>query len=377
MKTKLLQHFSVILILALSFTLTVTAQTNKKATFNVSKGDLLKVSLSQGRIEITTGKGSEVEVQAKNILEEELDLLTMGKTSKGIEIKFEGEDSDDFELDLNIPSTLDLDFSTGGGGIVVTGDIDGKVDLSTGGGNVSVQTINGVADLSTGGGNINTGDVQGDADISTGGGDVKVGIINGTVDLSTGGGNILVASVNNSADISTGGGNINVGDVGGKADVSTGGGNVKIGSVSGSADISTGGGNIALESATGKVDVSTGAGNISLKNVTGFVDATSGAGSIYAELMPDGKNKSDLTTGIGDIELVIPGTAKATVIAKTKVIMWSGDDSDLENIKSDFKPTNIERNRENKTIEVTYVINGGGSTVEVSTGMGEIDIKKK
>ena len=372
MKAKLIQQFSVVLILVLSLILATTAQTNKEATFNVSKGDLLDVALSQGGIEITTGNGSEVNILAKNILEEELDLFTMEKIGSRVEIKFEGEDSNNFELVLSIPASLNLDLSTGGGGININGDVTGKVDASTGGGSIIVQTILGIADLSTGGGNINTGDIEGNADISTGGGEIKVGIINGTVDLSTGGGNINITSVNNSADISTGGGNI-----GGKADVSTGGGNIKIGSVSGSADISTGGGNISLESAKGKIDVSTGAGNITLKNITGYVDGSTGAGDIYAELIPDGNTKSDLTTGIGDIELYIPASVNATIIASTTVYMWSGDESDLDKIRSDFEPTNIKRNKERKTIEVTYVLNGGGSTIEVSTGMGEIDIKKK
>jgi len=183
--------------------------------------------------------------------------------------------------------------------------------------------------------------------------------------------------VKNSANVSTSGGNIYVGDVGGKADISTGGGNIKVGNVSGTADISTGGGNINLESAAGKVEVSTGAGNISLKNITGFVDASTGAGNISAELIPDGKNRNELTTGIGNIELKIPASADATIIASTSVIMWNGDESDLEKIKSDFEPTDIKKDREHRTIEVTYVLNGGGSKIEISTGMGEIDIRKK
>ncbi len=377
MKAKLFRLFSTALIISLSLALAVVAQTNKEAKFNASSGDLLDVSLSQGGIEITTGSGSEVNVLAKNILEEELELLTMEKTGNRINIKFEGEDSDDFELVLNIPASLNLDLSTGGGGIIIKGDINGMVDASTGGGSLIVETIGGTADLSTGGGNINTGDINGNAEISTGGGEIKVGLINGKADLSTGGGNISIASINNTADISTGGGNINVGDIGGKAEVSTGGGNIKIGSVSGSADLSTGGGNISLESAKGKVDVSTGAGNITLKNVTGFVNASTGAGDIYAEIFPDGKTNSDLTTGIGDIELFIPGSSNVTIVASTTVLMWSGDESDLDNIRSDFEPSNIKRSKERKTIELTFVLNGGGSKIELGTGMGEIDIKKK
>jgi hypothetical protein len=377
MKKILIQSLSAVLILVLSLTLTITAQTTKEATFNVKEGDLLDVSLTQGNIDITTGSGSEVNVLAKNILEEELSLLTMDKTGSRIEIEFEGEDSDNIEFVLNIPAALNLDLSTGGGSINIKGDIKGKVDASTGGGNLTVQTIGGTVDLTTGGGNIKTGDINGNADISTGGGEIKAGVINGTADLSTGGGNIFITSVNNSADISTGGGNINVGDIDGKATVSTGGGNIKIGTVSGSADLSTGGGNISLESAKGKVEASTGAGNLTLKNVTGFVDASTGAGDIYAEIFPDGKTNSDLTTGIGDIELLIPGSSNATIVASTTVLMWSGDESDLDNIRSDFEPTNIKRNKERKTIEVTYVLNGGGSKIEMSTGMGDIDIKKK
>ncbi|MBT8379232.1 MAG: hypothetical protein KJN64_08375, partial [Ignavibacteria bacterium] len=226
MKTKTIQQFSATLFLLLSFVLTISAQTSKEATFNVSAGDLLDVSLTQGGIEIVTGNVSEVNVIARNILEEELDFLTMEKVGNKIEIKFEGEDSDDFQLMLNIPSSLNLDLSTGGGEIDIEGDLNGKVDASTGGGEINVQTIGGIADLSTGGGSIKTGDINGSADISTGGGEIKVGVINGTADLSTGGGGITIISVKNSADVSTGGGNINVGDIGGEADVSTGGGNI-------------------------------------------------------------------------------------------------------------------------------------------------------
>jgi len=361
----------------LSLAITINAQTSKEAKFNVGKGDLLDVSLSQGNIDITTDSGNEVKVTAKNIEENELKLLTMEKKGTGIEIKFKGQDSDNFQLILTIPASLKIDLSTGGGNINVSGELKGDADVSTGGGDITVQAINGTADLSTGGGNIVTADINGSADLSTGGGEIKVDIINGVADLSTGGGNIYITKVNSSADISTGGGNINVGNVNGKTDISTGGGNIKVGNVSGSADISTGGGDINLESAKGKIDVSTGAGNISLKKITGFVNASTGAGDIYAELIPEGKTNSELTTGFGNIELQISGSANATIIASTSLSNWSGDESDLDKIRSDFEPSNVKRSRENKSIEITYTLNGGGSEIEISTGMGEIDIKKK
>lgn len=367
------------IILALIFfgvTLIGLSQTKKEADFSVSSGDLLDVSISQGNINISTGSGNEVKVVARNILERELSLLTMEKTSDKVKIQFEGEDSDDFEIDLTIPEAMKLDIATGGGNISVDGNLKGEVDASTGGGNITFTTVSGKADISTGGGNIRAGDINGDADISTGGGEIKAEIINGTADLSTGGGNITVAKINNSAEISTGGGNISIGDIGGKADLSTGGGNIKIESIIGSANVLTGGGNVTLNSAKGKVDVSSGAGNISLKNISGSVDASVGAGDIYAELMPDGKTSSELNSGFGDITLLVPSSAKATIVASTSVMLWSGDNSDLDDIKSDFEPTNIVRNKERKSIEVTFKLNGGGSKIEVNTGKGEIEIRK-
>ena len=369
-------NFALLLLLCLGFVITGLSQSKKEANFTVSSGDLLDVSLRQGEINIVTGSGNKVKVIAKNIEEDELNLLTMEKKTGKVEIKFKGEDSNNFELELTIPAAMNLDLSTGGGNISVDGDLMGQVDASTGGGNITMQTVGGIVDLSTGGGNITIKDINGNADISTGGGEIRADIINGTADLSTGGGNISINKVNNSADLSTGGGNISVGDIDGKADISTGGGKIKIGSISGSADVSTGGGEINLESAEGKVDVSSGAGNISLKNITGFVDASVGAGNIYSELFPDGKNSSEFATGMGDIKLLIPSSAKATIIASTSVIMWSGDDSDLDKFKSDFEPTKIERNKGKKNIKVTYELNGGGSKIEITTGMGEIEIRK-
>jgi len=376
MKSNKIRIAVILTLICFGVTLTGLSQTKKEATFSVSSGDLLDVSISQGNINISTGSGSEVKVVAGNILEKELSLLTMEQTSGKVKIKFKGEDSDNFEIDLTIPEAMKLDIATGGGNISVSGNLKGEVEASTGGGNITLATVAGKADISTGGGNINTGDINGDADISTGGGEIKVDIINGTADLSTGGGNISITKINNSADILTGGGNIDVGDIGGEADLSTGGGDIKIGSVSGSADVSTGGGDITLNSAKGKVVVSSGAGNISLKNISGPVDASVGAGDIYAELMPDGKTSNELNSGYGDITLLIPASAKATVIASTSVMMWSGDNSDLEDIKSDFEPTNVERNKEHKSIKVTYLLNGGGSEIEVNTGKGEIEIRK-
>ena len=395
MKAMKPKHFVAITItLLLSAIISITAAQDQNKSFTVNKGDLLDVSTRMGNITIDTWDKSEINVIVKNVISSEIELLTMVQTGNKVEVKFKGEDSDRIEFNISIPSKLNLDLSTGGGNISLKNDLDGKIDASTAGGNISMKNIigeadistaggnikvgdiNSMADISTAGGNIKVGDINNDADISTAGGDIKIGNINGTADVSTAGGNIKIGYIIGGADISSAGGNISVDNIGGNADISTGGGNVKVGNVSGSAELNTGGGNIKLEAATGKVEVNTGAGNISLNDIKGSIEANTGAGNIKAKLVPDGKSVSELNSGVGNITLYVPESAKVTIVATVNVPVWDDDESELQNIKSEFTPTNVNRYRNKKQIEATFKLNGGGSKIELNVAMGEIEIKK-
>ena len=395
MKTMKPKHFAAIAItLLLSAIINITAAQDQNKSFTVNRGDLLDVSTRMGNITIDTWDKSEINVIVKNVISSEIELLTMVQTGNKVEVKFKGEDSDRIEFNISIPSKLNLDLSTGGGNISLKNDLDGKIDASTAGGNISMKNIigeadistaggnikvgdiNSKADISTAGGNIKVGDINNDADISTAGGDIKIGNINGTADVSTAGGNIKIGYIIGGADISSAGGNISVDNIGGNADISTGGGNVKVGNVSGSAELNTGGGNIKLEAATGKVEVNTGAGNISLNDIKGSIEANTGAGNIKAKLVPDGKSVSELNSGVGNITLYVPESAKVTIVATVNVPVWDDDESELQNIESEFAPTNVNRYRNKKQIEATFKLNGGGSKIELNVAMGEIEINK-
>jgi len=392
MKSKHLTAIAITLLLSAIISITVAQDQNK--SFTVNNGDLLDVSTRMGNITIDTWDKNEVNVIVKNVIGSEIELLTMVQTGNKVEVKFKGDNSDRVEFNISIPSKLNLDLSTGGGNITLNNDLDGKIDASTAGGNISVKNIigkadistaggnikvgdiNSKADISTAGGNIKVGDINSDADISTAGGDIKIGNINGKTDVSTAGGNIKIGYIKGGADVSSAGGNISVDDIGGNADISTGGGNVKVGNVTGSAELNTGGGNIKLKAATGKVEVNTGAGNISLENIKGGIEANTGAGNISAKLIPDGKNVSELNSGVGNITLYVPESAKVTIVATVNVPVWDDDESELQNIKSEFTPTNVNRYRNKKQIEATFKLNGGGSKIELNVAMGEIEINK-
>jgi len=345
------------LLFMLSGFAALTTATDKDKTFNVSKGDNLAVSISNGNITISTWEKDQVYIKAINIEEDDLKYLKFELQGNKVIVDFKGQESDDFYLEISIPSQFNMDLSTGGGNIAVKGNINGKVEVATGGGNIALN------------------DVGDKLSVSTGGGNISVGNVNGVTELSTGGGNISVKDVKNKIEVSTGGGNISIGNIGGNGEVSTAGGNVSVGKVSGSAELNTAGGNINLDGATGKVDVNTAGGNISLKNISGSIDANTAGGNIYADLVPTGNSNSGFNTAGGDINLLLPSDAKVSIEATVYVGNRSSDEDAEKLITSDFNPTTVDFVKNN--LVKKFILNGGGSKIELNTASGKIKINKK
>ena len=101
----------------LLFTNSVFAQKDVKKSFNVKSNDNLSLSTSMGNIVIDTWNKNEVNIIAKNVLESEMELLSMEQSGNKIEVIFEGDDSDDVEFEVIIPAELNLELATGGGNI--------------------------------------------------------------------------------------------------------------------------------------------------------------------------------------------------------------------------------------------------------------------
>lgn len=331
--------------------------TDKEKTFNVSKGDKVEVLVSYGNINITVWNKEQAYLKAVNIVESDLNELTIDQTGNTIKLEFKGEESNDFYVELSVPAYLDLDLSTGGGNVKINGNISGKIEIRTGGGNIKLD------------------DAGEKLSVSTSGGNVSVGNVNGLSEIATGGGNISIGNVSNKTEVSTAGGNIFIGNIENSAEVSTAGGNISVGKVSGNAELSTAGGDIKLEGATGKVDVNTAGGNISLKNISGSVEASTAGGNIYAELKPTIKSRSSLNTASGDINLRVPFDAKANIVA---IVYASSKLNRSENdnlIKSDFEAASVDVQKNN--LIKKYVLNGGGALIELNSAYGKIKIEKK
>jgi Putative adhesin len=158
----------------------------------------------------------------------------------------------------------------------------------------------------------------------------------------------------------TGSGDVQIQDVGATIKAQSGSGSVRANGIQGPATLGTGSGDIQLEqTGPGDVKAETGSGNIHLSGLSGALKAGTGSGDIEAAGQPTADWK--LTTGSGSVRLVI-GNAHFSLDADTG--------SGSINVS---QPITMQGSL-NKH-HVSGVVNGGGSTIRVSTGSGDIQIK--
>jgi Putative adhesin len=157
----------------------------------------------------------------------------------------------------------------------------------------------------------------------------------------------------------SGSGDITDDGVGENAKLGTGSGNIHANGLRGNFSVNTGSGDIVAEqSGSGEVTARTGSGNIDLKNLNGVLHAGTGSGDIKVAGTPSGEWK--LTTGSGNIEL------------------WTG--STGFNLDAHTGSGEVHSERE-MTVQgsfdhhhVSGRVNGGGPTVSIQTGSGDVKI---
>ena len=160
-------------------------------------------------------------------------------------------------------------------------------------------------------------------------------------------------------DAGSGSGDIRVEGVGENAKLSTGSGNIHATGLRGGFKVDTGSGDIyAEQTGQGDVRAGTGSGNIELRNLRGSLYAHTGSGNIKAGGAPTADWK--LGTGSGNVELW-PGSAALTLDASTGSGNVHTDQEMLTHGSSDHH-------------HVSGKINGGGPTVRIETGSGDIRV---
>jgi hypothetical protein len=160
-------------------------------------------------------------------------------------------------------------------------------------------------------------------------------------------------------DAGSGSGNVVDDGVGENAKLSTGSGNIHATGLRGGFSAGTGSGDIyAEQTGQGDVKVSTGSGNIELKNLRGGLRADTGSGNIKVAGTPT--SSWHLHTGSGNVDFWA-GNAPLTLDAET----GSGA------VRTDHE---MLTQGSNDRHHVTGKLNGGGSTVRIETGSGDIHV---
>ena len=169
----------------------------------------------------------------------------------------------------------------------------------------------------------------------------------------------IEAPANAYLDAGSGSGDINDDGVGENAKISTGSGNIRATGLSGGFTVGTGSGNIyAEQTGQGDVKAETGSGNIELRSMRGGLRASTGSGDIKVGGAPT--SPWHLETGSGNVEFWA-GDAPLTLDAETGSGSVHSDREMMTQGSSDHH-------------HVTGKLNGGGPTVRIETGSGDIRI---
>ena len=147
--------------------------------------------------------------------------------------------------------------------------------------------------------------------------------------------------------------------VGENAKISTGSGNIHATGLRGGFSVGTGSGDIyAEQTGEGDVKAQTGSGNIELKNLHGGLHGGTGSGDIKVGGMPTSPWR--LETGSGNVDFWA-GNAALTLDASTGSGSIHSDREMMTQGTSDHH-------------HVTGKLNGGGPTVRIETGSGDIRV---
>jgi Putative adhesin len=158
----------------------------------------------------------------------------------------------------------------------------------------------------------------------------------------------------------TGSGDVQIQDVGATIKAQSGSGSVHARGIQGAATLGTGSGDIELQqTGPGDVKAETGSGSVRLNGLSGALKASTGSGDIEAGGQPTADWK--LSTGSGSVRLVV-GNAHFNLDADT----GSGSINVSQPITMQGS---LNRHH------VSGVVNGGGPTIRIGTGSGDIQIK--
>ena len=273
------------------------------------------------------------------------------------------------DLQVKAPrTTVETAIATSEGAVTFY-DLDGAVHAETGGGAIMCDRIGGNVVARTAGGDITLGTVGGGARCTTGGGKITASLVRGEAAFETGGGDIVAQEIGGLVHAVTMAGSVRIRDAGSAVIASTGGGPIEVGQARGVVTAKNSAGPVKVGSAAGVSCLSDG-GGVKLDNISGSVRVSTAMGSIIANLLA-GKPMADsfLSTGSGDITVVIPSNLGVTIRAQNELA------GNIRRIVSEFPGISVRM--EGGQVVAEGPVNGGGPILRISGTGGTIFIKRQ
>ena len=338
--------------------------------------------------------------------------------------------SSSHRFEIHVPRSFNVQIKSAGGGVTIK-NVDGYFTGSTGGGQIEIRNATGKAEIRTGGGDIWVSDSRLTGSASTGGGQVLVERVTGDFSAYSGSGPVTyinsdggikrkdgargsssassASSATNEPTYVVDGVPIGIGvgsgrsatvkkgsktvttysDDGGGGDGSFGAGGIRMNSNGGDislpaapngARVTTGGGAVRIGPSAGEVYASTGGGPIEIGPASGSVEAHTGAGNVAITLTGSGPHSVDVTSGKGQIELVVPRDLSATLELESAYTNNLGHETRIESdwplTITSTKDWDSSEGTPRKYVRARQTIGRGGPVIRVRTVNGNVVLRR-
>jgi hypothetical protein len=186
-----------------------------------------------------------------------------------------------------------------------------------------------------------------------------------TVRAHTGSGDQTVEGVRGNVDLESGAGDLRLARLTGDLHFHTGSGNVRGSRISGGVRGKAASGDLEIEEiGSGDIDIRTGSGNITVHGISGGFRAEAGSGDIRGEGTP--KNMWSIRTGSGNVTLRVPSDLAFDVDVSTS----SGSVTMGHPVT-----TTVQGRIQESRKSIVGRVRGGGPTISVHTGSGDIHVQ--
>jgi hypothetical protein len=287
-------------------------------------------------------------------------------------------------FDIKVPRRYSVRLKSAGGGITILG-LTGMFTGTTGGGEIEIQHTRGRIDLHTGGGDVHVTSSALDGSVGTGGGAVRIEGNDGILNGDSGTGDVITSTNTTTTDgrrvttnVDTPKGVARFGTKG--LQIQRSGGSLSLDDAPNGARLITGGGPIRIGRSAGEVYASTGGGKIEIGPAAGSVIATTGAGDVTVVFSGGGMHAADITSGLGQVVLVLPDNFSGTLVLETA---YTNNLSHKTYIRSDWPLETTETSdwdssygTPRRYVRGRKVLGTGGGIVRVRTVNGDVVVRR-